>query len=36
MAFRGHGWIHAALFDLGLYPAAVPDGESRVWGEVFD
>ncbi len=36
MAFRGRGWIHAALFDLGLYPAAVPDEESRLWGEVFE
>ena len=27
---------HASLYDLGLYPAAVPDEESRVWGEVFE
>jgi gamma-glutamylcyclotransferase (GGCT)/AIG2-like uncharacterized protein YtfP len=30
----GRGWIHAALFDLGIYPAAVPASDSRVWGEV--
>jgi gamma-glutamylcyclotransferase (GGCT)/AIG2-like uncharacterized protein YtfP len=36
MSYRGRGWIHAALFDLGLYPAAVPDPDSRVWGEVFE
>jgi gamma-glutamylcyclotransferase (GGCT)/AIG2-like uncharacterized protein YtfP len=36
MAFRGRGWIQAALFDLGLYPAAVPATEGRVWGEVFE
>jgi gamma-glutamylcyclotransferase (GGCT)/AIG2-like uncharacterized protein YtfP len=36
MAYRGRGWIRAALFDLGLYPAAVPDEDSRVWGEVFE
>lgn len=36
LVFRGRGWIHAALFDLGLYPAAVPDAEARVWGEVFE
>jgi gamma-glutamylcyclotransferase (GGCT)/AIG2-like uncharacterized protein YtfP len=36
MAFRGRGWIRAALFDLGLYPAAVPDEDGRVWGEVFE
>jgi gamma-glutamylcyclotransferase (GGCT)/AIG2-like uncharacterized protein YtfP len=32
----GRGWIRAALFDLGIYPAAVPSGDdSRVWGEVY-
>ncbi len=31
---EGRGWIHAALFDLGIYPAAVPASDSRVWGEV--
>ena len=31
---EGHGWIQAALFDLGIYPAAVPAADSRVWGEV--
>ena len=36
MAFRGRGWIQAALYDLGLFPAAVPDEDSRVWGEVFE
>jgi len=30
----GRGWISAALFDLGIYPAAVPASDSRVWGEV--
>ena len=35
MRYRGRGWIQAALFDVGLYPAAVPAGEGRVWGEVF-
>ena len=28
------GSIEAALFDLGIYPAAVPAADSRVWGEV--
>ena len=36
MRYRGRGWIHAALFDLGLYPAAVPAEDGRVWGEVFE
>jgi gamma-glutamylcyclotransferase (GGCT)/AIG2-like uncharacterized protein YtfP len=30
----GRGWIDAALFDLGIYPAAIPATDSRVWGEV--
>jgi len=36
LTYRGRGWIHASLYDLGLYPAAVPDEDSRVWGEVFE
>ncbi len=31
----GRGWITAALFDLGIYPAAVPDPDGVVWGEVY-
>ena len=34
--YRGRGWIHASLFDLGIYPAAVPAREGRVWGEVYE
>ena len=30
----GRGWIPAALFDLGIYPAAIPASDGRVWGEV--
>lgn len=30
----GRGWIQAALFDLGIYPAAIPAHDTRVWGEV--
>jgi gamma-glutamylcyclotransferase (GGCT)/AIG2-like uncharacterized protein YtfP len=30
----GRGWIQAALFDLGIYPAAIPASDSRVWGEI--
>ena len=29
----GHGWIQAVLFDLGIYPAAIPATEGRVRGE---
>jgi len=32
----GRGWIRAALFDLGIYPAAVPASEDRVFGEVYE
>lgn len=32
--YLGRGWIHADLFDLGIYPAAVPAPDGRVWGEV--
>jgi len=36
LAFRGRGTIAAALFDLGIYPAAVPSSDSRVSGEVYE
>jgi gamma-glutamylcyclotransferase (GGCT)/AIG2-like uncharacterized protein YtfP len=31
----GRGSIGAALFDLGIYPAAIPSSDSRVNGEVY-
>jgi gamma-glutamylcyclotransferase (GGCT)/AIG2-like uncharacterized protein YtfP len=31
----GRGRITAALFDLGIYPAAIPDPDGVVWGEVY-
>jgi gamma-glutamylcyclotransferase (GGCT)/AIG2-like uncharacterized protein YtfP len=37
LRFSGRGTINAALFDLGIYPAAVPTNDgSRVWGEVYE
>jgi gamma-glutamylcyclotransferase (GGCT)/AIG2-like uncharacterized protein YtfP len=30
----GRGSIRATLFDLGIYPAAIPASDGRVWGEV--
>jgi len=36
LAYVSRGSIAAALFDLGIYPAAVPATEGRVWGEVYD
>ena len=35
LTYTGRGSIRAALFDLGIYPAAVPAPEGRVWGEVY-
>jgi gamma-glutamylcyclotransferase (GGCT)/AIG2-like uncharacterized protein YtfP len=32
----GRGCIHAALFDLGIYPAAIPAADTVVWGEVHE
>jgi gamma-glutamylcyclotransferase (GGCT)/AIG2-like uncharacterized protein YtfP len=37
LRYTGRGTINAALFDLGIYPAAVPaDDQSQVWGEVYE
>ena len=36
LAYNGRGSIAATLFDLGIYPAAVPASEGRVWGEVYE
>jgi gamma-glutamylcyclotransferase (GGCT)/AIG2-like uncharacterized protein YtfP len=35
LTLQGRGSIHAALFDLGIYPAATPASEGLVWGEVY-
>lgn len=37
MRYAGRGRIRAALFDLGIYPAAIPslDGNG-VWGEAYE
>jgi gamma-glutamylcyclotransferase (GGCT)/AIG2-like uncharacterized protein YtfP len=31
----GRGSIAAELYDLGIYPAAVPAPDGQVWGEVY-
>jgi gamma-glutamylcyclotransferase (GGCT)/AIG2-like uncharacterized protein YtfP len=36
LKFAGRGSIAGKLFDLGIYPAAVPATDARVWGEVFE
>ena len=35
LSYVGRGSIQATLFDLGIYPAAVPASQGRVWGEVY-
>jgi gamma-glutamylcyclotransferase (GGCT)/AIG2-like uncharacterized protein YtfP len=35
LAPQGRASIDAALFDLGIYPAAIPAHDSKVWGEVY-
>ena len=35
LSYVGRGWIEAALFDLGIYPAAVPAPDGQVWGELY-
>jgi len=34
--YMGRGAIQGALFDVGLYPAAVPAPDGHVWGEVYE
>jgi gamma-glutamylcyclotransferase (GGCT)/AIG2-like uncharacterized protein YtfP len=36
LVYTGRGSMNAALFDLGIYPAAVPASEGKVWGEVYE
>ena len=36
LSYTGRGSIQAALFDLGIYPAAVPNDDGRVLGEVYE
>ena len=36
LTFLGRGSIRASLFDLGLYPAAVPSPDGCVWGELYE
>ena len=36
MKYLGRGYISGALFDLGIYPAAVPSTDGKIWGEVYE
>jgi gamma-glutamylcyclotransferase (GGCT)/AIG2-like uncharacterized protein YtfP len=36
LTYIGRGSIQAALFDLGIYPAAVPAPDRRVRGEIYE
>ena len=36
LTFIGRGSIEGALFDLGIYPAAIPSTDGRIWGEIYE
>ena len=36
LVYKGRGSMAAALYDLGIYPAAVPASDGWVWGEVYE
>lgn len=36
LRFVGRGSIRGTLFDVGLYPAAVPSPDGAVWGEIYE
>jgi gamma-glutamylcyclotransferase (GGCT)/AIG2-like uncharacterized protein YtfP len=36
LVYIGRGSIQGALFDVGLYPAAVPAPDGRIWGEIYE
>jgi gamma-glutamylcyclotransferase (GGCT)/AIG2-like uncharacterized protein YtfP len=36
LTYLGRGWVRGNLYDLGLYPAAVPAEEGRIWGELYE
>ncbi len=36
LTFVGRGWVSGQLYDVGLYPAAVPSDDGRIWGEVYE
>ena len=36
LTYRGRGYVTGALFDLGIYPAAVPAADGKIWGEVYE
>jgi gamma-glutamylcyclotransferase (GGCT)/AIG2-like uncharacterized protein YtfP len=36
LTYLGRGSIQASLFDLGIYPVAVPSTDGLVWGELYE
>ncbi len=36
LTYLGRGWVKGNLYDLGLYPAAVPAEGGRIWGELYE
>lgn len=36
LAYLGRGSVQGNLYDLGLFPAAIPANEGRIWGELYE
>lgn len=36
LSYLGRAWTHGHLYDLGLYPGAVPAADGRIYGEVYE
>lgn len=36
LTYLGRGSVHGQLYDVGLYPAAVPSADGRIWGEAYE
>ena len=36
MKYLGRGYISGALFDLGIYLAAISSTDGKIWGEVYE
>lgn len=36
LRYKGRGSVTGSLFDLGIYPAAVPSSDGRIWGEIYE
>jgi gamma-glutamylcyclotransferase (GGCT)/AIG2-like uncharacterized protein YtfP len=36
LRYKGRGSVTGSLFDLGIYPAAIPSSDGRIWGEIYE